>query len=388
MKTLIAGGNGKPTKVMSIINSTTTPLNDGQTYTGTWELNHSDQVMVSCITDTTGTLYFDFSNDQVRTLTFPTNGFKVAAGIHEFHVAVKGGRSFRARFVNNSGSNQTYLELYTYYGDNFVPSNAPLNQNIGLDSDAILTRSTLAQDEIRIGRRSGVAGWTQFGHRFGINTTDGEVVIWANGNSLTPMTSADTFTITYNNATDGLGTTGALTLYVQYVDANGLPAIANHVLGNTGSDVTSFTGLGINRVAVSSSGSAQKNTNDIDIIATTATTEQAIIPALHGVTQQCIYHVGSNHDAVAKFLWFNILRTGGGSSPKVAIKGRVFNRNIQTEYIVFEADIDTSVENTNILEDPIGFNLSPTDVLYFTADTDTNNTDVKLRFSLNEYQRS
>jgi len=39
------------------------------------------------------------------------------------------------------------------------------------------------------------------------------------------------------------------------------------------------------------------------------------------------------------------------------------------------------------IEDPVGFALSPTDVLYFVADTDTNNATVNLRFSLVEYKR-
>lgn len=38
------------------------------------------------------------------------------------------------------------------------------------------------------------------------------------------------------------------------------------------------------------------------------------------------------------------------------------------------------------ITEPVGFALSPTDVLYFVADTDTNDTVVNFRFSLNEYK--
>lgn len=148
------------------VNTSTTPLNDGQTFTGQWELNSEPQVMCSMITDQSGTLYFDFSNDGTNAdSTFPSSGFSVSAGIHEFHTAVKGPRYFRVRFVNNSGSNQTYLRLYVYYGRNFVPANAPLNQSISLDSDAISVRPTEFQDEVRIGRRPGVTGFTKFAYR-------------------------------------------------------------------------------------------------------------------------------------------------------------------------------------------------------------------------------
>lgn len=49
---------------------------------------------------------------------------------------------------------------------------------------------------------------------------------------------------------------------------------------------------------------------------------------------------------------------------------------------------ETTTEQTIELVDPIGFNLSPTDVLYFVADTDTNGATCSVRFSLNLYDRS
>jgi hypothetical protein len=126
---------------LSVLNTTTTPILASTTYTGTYELiNNLNDVMVSCKTDQAGTLYFDFSNDGTNTDTFPSNGFSVSANIHEFHVAVKGKRYFRVRLENTSVSNQTYLRLYTYYG-NFRQGNLPLNQSISDDSDSIVVRS-------------------------------------------------------------------------------------------------------------------------------------------------------------------------------------------------------------------------------------------------------
>ena len=95
-------------------NTSTTPLASGATYTGTGTLNNQPDVMVSLQTDNTGTLYFDFSNDGTNWTVFPVNGFEVASGVHEFHVAVKGPRYFRVRLVNDTGA-QSYLRLYTYY---------------------------------------------------------------------------------------------------------------------------------------------------------------------------------------------------------------------------------------------------------------------------------
>lgn len=380
----IVAGTGT---IQSVDNTTTVPLAGGATYTGTFEQNDHPGVMVSCQTDNTGTLYFDFSVDGTNFSTFPVSGFEVASGTHEFHTAVKGPRYFRVRLVNDAGA-QSYLRLYTYYG-RFRQGNSPLNQTLSLDSDAAPTRPSSFQDEVRIGRRPGIAGWTKFGYRTGLTAANGEETVWATTGNFTPMTTASTFTIAYTGgggSNDGAGSTGALTLYFQYVDSSGLPAVAVHTLGSDGTDATSFSGLGINRIAVSSSGSADTNNAAITVTETTGGTKQAVIPAGDGVTQQAIFFTGSNHDAVAKFLWLHVNKPSGGNA-KVVIKGIVWNRAVATRFEVFRTSIDTSVELTAYFEEPIGFNLSPTDVLYFVADTDTNSATINVRFSLNEYQR-
>jgi len=127
---------------ISVGNSSSTPLLAGQIFTGVGELNDHPDVMVSCQTDSDATLFFDFSIDGTNWGAFPVNGFTVAAGIHEFHVAVKGERYFRVRLVNGA-SPQTYLRLQTIYGTYNKP-NVPLNQSISPDSDATTTRAVLA----------------------------------------------------------------------------------------------------------------------------------------------------------------------------------------------------------------------------------------------------
>lgn len=377
--------------IVSSGNSSVTPLSSGATFTGTGERNDFSHVGVQLKTDNPGTLYFDFSIDGTNwDSTYPVNGFRVAANISEFHTAVKLGRYFRVRLVNDTGA-QTFLRLATYYGNYFVPSVAPLNQQAGLNQDAIFTRGTIPQDEIRIGRRAGADGWTKFGYRDDLQSASGEQTIWAASGNFTPLTSAETFDIAYDGtaggSTDGAGTNGATELAFYYIDSDGLPAISTHTLGTDGSDTTSFSGLGINRVAVSASGSNDYNTSDITVTATTSGTTQAIIPAEGSVTQQAIYFNGSNHDAILKYLFFNVNKLSG-SNPKVTVKAYVYNRAVATRYEVFRHIIDTQSENTITITEPVGFNLSPTDVLYFTADTDQNDTVITLRFSLNQYQRT
>ena len=133
---------GQLVGAVSVGNTTTTPLNSGVTFTGTGEQNQYRDVYVSCITSHTGKLYFDFSNDGTNWNVFPPNGFDLAANVHEAHKALKAGRYFRVRVTNTSGSNQTYLRLYTYYGE-FDQLTSPLNFAPNLDSDATTTKSIL-----------------------------------------------------------------------------------------------------------------------------------------------------------------------------------------------------------------------------------------------------
>jgi hypothetical protein len=201
------------------------------------------------------------------------------------------------------------------------------------------------------------------------------------------MVTADTYDISYNSTNDGSGTNGALTLAVTHIDSNGNPETFIHTLGSTGSDTTTQSGFGINRVAVASSGSANSNVSPITFTATTSGDVQAHVDSGNSVTEQAIFVTGANHDAVAKWLFFVVNKVSGGGNVRATVKGYVFNRNVQTTYLIFRVLIDTSVKADVNIIDPIGFNLSPTDVIYFTIDTDTNNSEIDLRFSLNEYQR-
>jgi hypothetical protein len=373
--------------VVDLSNTTTTLLASGATYTGTF-VRCPDGVSVSCKSvGVGGTLYFDFSNDGTNVDTFPVNGFTVSDGVHEYHNAKVNGRYFRARFVSDAGT-QTAFWLYTYFGP-YSNGNAPLNQSIGIDTDASIVRPTDFQDEVRRNLRSGVQGWNKFGYRLALSNGT-ESIIWPDSATApTILTTASTFDIAYDGtaggSTDGSGTTGATQLTFYYLDANGNQAVAAHNLGTDGTDTTSFTGLGINRCVVSASGSLNYNASDITITATTGGSFQASIPAEGSVTQQCIFHTGFIQTAVAEFLYFNIISSN--KAKDIELKGYTFNRNVATRYEIFRASIDTSVQLHDTVRDPIKFPLTSSDVLYFTANASggTGTCDVICRFSLNAY---
>lgn len=369
-------------------NTTTSTLGSSATFTGTGEENPFPDVMCSCYSDTSGTLYFDFSVNGTDWRTFPVQGFSVSAGIHEFHTAVKGPRYFRVRFVN-SASVQSAFQLYTYYGAFSKMPNSPLNQSQGLDADAILTRGTIAQDEINRGLRSGVQTWNKFGYRSATTAAAGDETMWFDNSNLTIMTSSDTFDITYNNATDGAGggATGATVLLIDYIDANFELQQTTHVIGSTGTDTTSFSGLGINRAVVVSSGTNDANVNDITISDTAGTAgTQGIIPANDSVTQQLVFHMPINYKGIIKNIRLNAEKLSGGGNIRAVFKMFVYNRLVDTQFKLRRYIIDTQSTTTITETDPVGINVDGRDVIFFTVDTDTNNTEVAGNFSLNIYQ--
>ena len=146
-----AFGAGNPLPVETSVNSKVKPIGSDSTinvlsgflptpslYTSNSELSYEPDVGMFFKSDTGGTLKFQFSPDNVTWSTFPVNGFTITANIWEFHTAVKLPRYFRWSFLPD-GNNSTF-DAYVYYGT-FRQGNAPLNQSIGDDSDALIVRS-------------------------------------------------------------------------------------------------------------------------------------------------------------------------------------------------------------------------------------------------------
>ena len=225
----------------------------------------------------------------------------------------------------------------------------------------------------------------KFGYNIDIDTASEEVVA-SFGGAFDPqtavMSSAQTFTITYTNTLDGSTATGARMLQVSYIDENFASATAFHTLGSTGSDVTAFTGVGINRVVVVAYGGDATNGGDINLTATTDTTNQAQIPAGKSVTQQAIYHTPINRTLNLNFLKVSTLKlSGGGGSPVVNVIGYSYSRVTGGRYAVLDVEIDTAIENNLVLRLPEPITFTGREVVYFEASTDVNNTKVSLRFS-------
>jgi hypothetical protein len=369
--------------ITSSVNSSTTLLNTGNTFTGTGELNDYSDVMVQVSTDQNGVLYCEFSPDGTNwdtSLSFNYN----TSRINPPHVFVKGNRYFRVRFENDSGSNQTYLRLYTYYGS-FDKLTAAINGTLSENYDAIVTRPTDYHYEVAMSKRQGNRTWNKFGYNTDVDTASEEIIASFGGTwtSANIMTSADTLDVVSSSTSDAAAGTGAITIGIEGIDANHLYQFEMVSMNGTTAVTTTNTWLGVNRAYVLSSGSNDSNVGTITIDDNAGTVgTQAEIPVNESTTQQCLFHTQINHSMLLDWLAIGALKlSGGGGSPRVTIKGYSYSRVTDTVYEVFRSQIDTDVENHLTLNPSQPFVLGGREVIWFTADTNTNNTEVGMRFS-------
>lgn len=200
-------------------NTTTTPLNAGNTYTGTWELNPKTAVAIYLYTDQAGTLYVDFSKDGSN--VDATLDFAFDATTNEVH-NIKALRPFyRIRITNTSASNQTYLRAGARLGD-YSPSTSSLSSTIQQDQDAQVVRAIDSETDIAQGNFAGHSITNKVGLNPDIDTGTPPEDICGTGGVYSgfPESTLETVTVVSSSANDAAAGTGARTIRVTGLDAN------------------------------------------------------------------------------------------------------------------------------------------------------------------------
>lgn len=304
--------------VASTSNNTTATLTGGATFTGTGESNGHSDVMVSCLSDTAGTLYFDFSVDGTNWNVFPTAGFNVFANIHEFHTAVTGPRHFRVRFVNGASAQSTF-RLATYFGQFRQPS-APLNQALALDADAILVRPTEPWLDTARGLSTGLSTIAKFGRNSAVGTSYVPVAMGALYS--TPQSaSATTLRIKAGgNANDTAAGTGARSVTLVGLDENFAEVTETiATAGASASTATTATFTRLFRVFVASSGtyatsSAGSHSAAITIENGAGGTDWALIDAVDFPKSQSEIGAYSVADGQTAYVFLNNITVDSGKT--------------------------------------------------------------------------
>lgn len=365
------------------INTTFTSLNNGETFTGTAELNKYSDVMVYVATDQNGVLYAEFSQDGTNWDTSLSFNYDTTR-INPPHVLVKGFRFFRVRFTNNSGSNQTYLRLSTYYGS-FDKLTSPINSTISENYDAVPTRPTDFHYEVAEGKRQGRTTWNKFGYNDDVDTGTEEIIA-SFGGAFSKLSGTDTLEIVSTSSNDEITGTGARKIVIVGVDLNWDSLTEEVDLDGVNPVSTNNEFLGVNQVYVSESGSGETNEGSITIKGATQTAVTlAHIPIGEGISQEAIFYVKNNYIALADWLTLNASKASLIASEKlVEIKGWVYNSQTNTKSLVYKKNINTSVNSFTELNPSQPFIINEKSILYFTATSDSNDTIVNLRFSLIE----
>jgi hypothetical protein len=361
-------------------NSHSTLITNGSNFTGAWEdVTQYESLIVAVKTDQDGYFEVQFSPDgtnQDSTLTRYYRTSQIEAP-HRFTIT----RSyFRVVFYNNSGSDQTFFRLQTSLGLK-GDLNAPLDSTLAQDFDSISVRPSDYHTEVATGRRQGTSIWNKFGYNTDVDAAAQEIIAsW--GGAFQFITTGETLDIV-STSTDDINTTGigAHGIVIYGVDSNWDSVVEVVFLNGTTTVTTTSTWIGINRIAVYLSGTAQGNVGTINITATTSGYQMAQMPAAQGTSQQCIFYVPRNHQFLADWFFFNVLKTSGGSKPELDIFGYVFSAISNSKYEVYRGAMDISLINTLEVNPHLPFVVGEKSILWFEADTSVNDTSVKCRFS-------
>lgn len=116
-------------------NSTDIPLDNAETWTGgPDQVGTYSAALISCITDQNGQLTIQSSYDATEWYDDQVIAYTTAATPLQIVVPVAG-KHFRLKFLNNSGSNQTNLDIFTKYTSGIAEVHI---------ADALATEASLA----------------------------------------------------------------------------------------------------------------------------------------------------------------------------------------------------------------------------------------------------
>ena len=139
-----------------------------------------------------------------------------------------------------------------------------------------------------------VPGWRSF-RKFGTNDSlaSGTDEMWPLGTSRVRPTSAAVASAVSTAAADDVGSTGALTLTIEGLDANYLEVSETIAMDGTTPSATTQTFLRVNRAYIATAGTGQTNAGHITI--TVGGDAQAYVEASEGQTHQTHYTVPADH---------------------------------------------------------------------------------------------
>jgi hypothetical protein len=359
-------------------NSSTVALGAGEVFTGEWaDVSLHDSITVAVKTDQDGSFQVQYSPDGAN-IDSPLTRYYRTSQIEAPHRFTNARRYVRVVYTNGSTA-QTYMRLQTMVGPK-TPLNAPMDGVVAQDFDATIVRPSEFYDEVTLGRRQGYSQWDKWGYNSDIDTAASEM-IWSEGGNMTFLTTAETLDVVSTSAADDDGSTGAHGVVLYGIDANREEIIEVVMLDGTTAVTSTNAFLGLRRMALFRAGSGMVNVGKVTATSSSTSAIQAAIPAGEGSTQQAVFFTQANHTFLARDLEINAVKLSGGGQPVITIKGWVLSFISNAKYEVFRYSMDTQRECGKNFVFKKAFPVGEQSVLYFTGETDTNNTEVSVRFS-------
>jgi hypothetical protein len=357
----------------SSFNSTTTPLLAAAPYTGDWEINDFDQVMVTCLADVDGTLYVDFSENGADVTE--TREYDVDGGLAERHVLEKGRRYFRVRYVNDS-VNQTSFILTCYFGS-FGSLSVPANTPVRQDADTTVVRVIPSDIELVSGRLQGFYATNKYGRNLDIDTATVPEDVWNGGGVYTgfPVGAAAACSVVSTNA----GDTGTITIEGLATETSIEYTSANYTLNGT-TPVSIGSWWRINRAFYNNGTASTFNLGDISIYRT-ATPANIFVVIATGVSQTSVaaYTIPFGHKGYLKKLYCEVSK----NSPTSVVDGGLWIREYGKSPRLTRLFTASSSASQHLFEPNTAVELEPrTDIAMRITACSANNTIVFAGFDI------
>lgn len=190
--------------IISPGNTTFLALDNGTSFTGVPELDYHTGLLISSYSDTAIRIVVRLSMD--GTNYYSSTEYFAEAGVYDQHKLVKGPETVRVEVYNDSGDDQTILQVQTSYGE-YDQITSGLGRTIQKDADAAVVRNFPAELEVALGKYEGYASQ----NRSGIVTIasafaegSGEQDVWRGGGAYTgfPTGATDTASFVSTDAGD------------------------------------------------------------------------------------------------------------------------------------------------------------------------------------------
>jgi len=362
-------------------NSTTEVLGSAESFTGPWiDVQHLVTVTTAVKADVAGTLYMEFSNDSTQVNADSTLTYDVAANINEVHTLKRTRRYYRTRYLNGSSAQSSFEITTMYETSGFLT--APKNLSLNQDADALATRGTNFEQEIAEGSRGGYKIIQKFGRNSDIDTGTVPEDVWNGGGVYTgfPVSTVETLDVFSSSANDAAAGSGARTVRLFGLDANGDEQTEDVTLDGTNPVTTSNTWFRMNRAICLTSGSSNQAFNAGEITARHTTTTAnvfMVMPASTNQTTIAAYTIPAGKTGYFKRLQVDVSRANTAN-----INGAIWVRESgSTPRLIRQYSGSNAVEHN---DDPYGGLKLPalTDIAVKVTSTSANNTDVSARFDI------